>query len=666
MNKIHVLTPNEALKIAAGEVVERPVNIVKELLENSIDAGATAITLYLEKAGKQSMRIVDNGCGMSPDDARLCFAPHATSKITSLNDLESITTFGFRGEALASISAVSNVTLITRTPSSTNQLGIRINYTAGKLLKEEPIACPEGTDLTIADLFYNTPVRKKFLKQDSTELNQITALVNACCLSNPHITFKVFHDNKLVLNAPAVTQTKDRGGQLWDYAFADNLLSLEPIQPHPDYPFTLTGYISQPGYYRYGRDLFFFFVNNRWVKNNELAKALLKGYLNVLPQGRFPAAFIFITIDVSLVDINVHPKKEEVRFARPGIVEQLLTGAVKGTLEFFTTQKISTGSAINSLNLDLGLPSPLVLSLSKEASGSYDVTGRRGDIAFTQSHQAALHIDQPSFFVISDSDPGSKQSDTNTPQITEPTTIEIGHLQNKPFSNHTFNQISASSHPGHRSGIQDSPSSLDLQTSFSQPVPHDNLEGVIIGQLFSTYILIEHKDEFIMIDQHAAHERILYEEFAKNFDYKEGTALMFPEIVHLPEHQIKRVLEEQDFFARQGIIIEQFGQSELVVKTSPPKINNQSLKELILQAAAFIEEHESLEHEAFNKLLNEHMHSHMACKAAVKAGDVLSLQEMRQLIADLAKTEKRFICVHGRPTIWTLSRVVIEKHFKRT
>ncbi|MFA6527913.1 MAG: DNA mismatch repair endonuclease MutL, partial [Candidatus Babeliales bacterium] len=601
-------------------------------------AGSTAITLYLEKAGKQLLRIVDNGCGMSPDDAHLCFAPHATSKITSLNDLESISTFGFRGEALASIAAVSNVTLITRTDHT--NLGIRIDYTAGTLIKEEPCACPEGTDLTVADLFYNTPVRKKFLKQDATELNQITSLVNAFCLSNPQISFKIFHDTKLLLNAPAVAQAKDRGGQLWDFGFADNLLSINPIQQHPDYPFTLTGYISQPGYYRYGRDLLFFFVNNRWVKNNELAKALLKGYLNVLPQGRFPAAFIFITIDVALVDVNVHPKKEEVRFARPGIVEQIITAAVQGTLEQFTTQKISAS----------------------------------GDNVFMQYHEHSQnYINQRPSFVIPDSDQGSRQSAP---------TIEIGHLQQPHFApssvfpNQIFDQVLSPCHPGlppspelwraGRSGIQDFPSSFDQQTSFSEPTTTDNLEGTIIGQLFSTYILIQHNDEFIMVDQHAAHERILYEEFAKNFDYKEGTALMFPEIVKLQEHQVARVLKEQDFFARQGIIIEQFGQTELVIKTSPPRISNQSLKELIVHAATFIEEHEELEHVEFSRRLNEHMHSHMACKTAVKAGDVLSQKEMQKLITDLAKTEKRFICVHGRPTIWTLGRSVIEKHFKRT
>lgn len=660
MNKIKLLPPSEALKIAAGEVVERPANIVKELLENSIDAGATAITLYLEKAGKQSIRIVDNGCGMSPDDAQLCFAPHATSKITSLEDLESINTFGFRGEALASIAAISNVTLITRTASSTNQLGIRIEYTAGQLLKAEPVACPEGTDLTVANLFYNTPVRKKFLKQDTTELNQITALVNAFCLSNPQISFKVLHDNKLVLNAPAVAQGKDRGGQLWDFGFADNLVLLEPIQSHPDYPFVLNGYISQPGYYRYGRDLIFFFVNNRWVKNAELAKALLKGYLNVLPQGRFPAAFIFITIDVALVDVNVHPKKEEVRFARPGIVEQLLTASVQGTLEKFTTLKLTS----------MGTPAAhraMDSTDSRLRQGSDAQAPRVGVIeehnnTFTQHHQEPLYTGQPSSFAIAGYDPGFGQSDTNT----QPQTFEIGHLQHKPFPNHFFDQTSTPCHPELRSGIRDSTNLPDLQTSFSQLATTDNLEGTIIGQLFSTYILIEHHDEFIMVDQHAAHERILYEEFAKNFDYKEGTALMFPEIVKLPNHQIERILNEQAFFAHQGIILEQFGPAELVIKTSPPRINNQSLKELILQAAAFIEEHEALEHEEFSRKLNEHMHSHMACKAAVKAGDVLSHQEMQKLITDLAKTEKRFICVHGRPTIWTLNQSVIEKHFKRT
>lgn len=635
MNKIRILPPHEALKIAAGEVVERPANIVKELLENALDAGATTISLYLEKAGKELIRIVDNGCGMSPEDARLCFVPHATSKITSLDDLETIATFGFRGEALASIAAVSKVTLITRLSTETDLLGTRIAYTAGSILQEETVACPQGTDITIADLFYTTPVRKKFLKQDATELNQITALVNAFCLSNHHVHFKLFHDDKIIINAPAVTNVKDRCAQLWDYTLSEKLLDFTPIQPHPDYLFTMTGYISQPTYYRYGRDQIFLFVNNRWIKNSELTKALIKGYLQVLPQGRFPAGIIFINIDISRVDINVHPKKEEVRFIRPGIVEQQLAASVQQTLEQHTTSMLSFVKTQESRK-------PFFLS----PSGGYG----KQDLGTTQGNS----VNQ-----------GYQNQELSTYTSRQASPIEIGYIQARQsttFSNSSFRLEKTFHQPTFDTTFFEN---LNVQQTDFVTISSDELDGTIIGQLFATYILIEHRNELIMIDQHAAHERILYEESMEKFEHKEGVAMLFPEIITLPSGHIELILKEQDFFDHQGIKLERIGERELVIKTSPPRLNNQSIKELIEYAAVFIEEHEHLEQEIFRKELNEHIHSHMACKAAVKAGDVLSLKEMRDLITNLAKTNKRFICVHGRPTIWKIDRFSIEKNFKR-
>ena len=290
MNVIQLLPDVEAKKIAAGEVVERPASVVKELIENSLDAGATSISLYIEKSGKQLIRVVDNGCGMMPDDAAICFANHATSKVTSLDDLQRLCTFGFRGEALASISSVSKVTLETRYNKGEVQeeTGIKIEYVDGKVDSKQVVACSLGTDLQIKELFYNTPVRQKFLRQDETEWNQIQTLFYACCLGHLQIHFKLHRDGKMVLNAPPAQTLKDRVMQICGHNLGQNLTAMEGTPAKNGV--TVSGLISKHNFWRYGRQQIFFFVNGRWVKNSELSKALMKGYRNVLPPARFPAA----------------------------------------------------------------------------------------------------------------------------------------------------------------------------------------------------------------------------------------------------------------------------------------------------------------------------------------------------------------------------------------
>jgi len=277
MNIIKILPQEEAQKIAAGEVVERPASAVKELIENSIDSGATQITIYIEKAGKTLIRIIDNGSGMSHEDAMLCFHPHATSKLTSVDELNSINSFGFRGEALGSIASISKVDLTTK--QKNNNLGIKFNYINGIFSKEEAIACNVGTNLCIQELFYNTPARKKFLKSDETEWNKIESLINAFCLSHLNISFKLYKDNKLILNTPAVIELQDRVSQVFGHNFLSNLIPIKTITPL----IKIYGLISNHQFWNYNKNNIFFFVNNRFIKNSKLGSALIKGYLNVLP-----------------------------------------------------------------------------------------------------------------------------------------------------------------------------------------------------------------------------------------------------------------------------------------------------------------------------------------------------------------------------------------------
>jgi DNA mismatch repair protein MutL len=593
MNKIKVLPQDQAQKIAAGEVIERPANVVKELIENSIDAGSTQITLHIQQAGKQLIRIIDNGFGMSNQDAKVCFLSHATSKISRLEELETINSYGFRGEALASISAISKVKLTTRQPEDSS--GIQIEYEDGKLVSETTSACNVGTDIQINELFYNIPVRKKFLKQDETEWNQIQTLFQSFCLSHKQIHFKLYSDDKLVLNAPPVNSLQNRVTQIWDHNFSQNLLGSED---NSQSWIKIEGCISNHNFWRYNRNCIFFFVNKRWVKNPELSKGLLKGYLNVLPHDKFPAAFIFIEIDKTLIDINCHPKKEEVRFLKPVTVQNILHETVKKTLSENLSKQIMPNF-----------------------TGQNSVPYNTVEAGLTERLEPS-----PSFRTM--------------PNLFEPT----------PF-------YRAESNPELVSRVI-SESINKIQTPATSSYK-------IIGQLFKTYILIENQDNFVIIDQHAAHERIIYENMQKSFEFKQGTKLLFPEFLNFSEAQIESLLKFKDFFSNQGIEFEAIGKNDITVKTSPPAISKTSLKDLFTQAVEFIQDNESLDQEIFRKKLNEHMHSQIACKSAIKAGDPLGLVEIQKLIVDLDKCENRLICIHGRPTTWVISKLEIEKKFRR-
>lgn len=606
MGIIRILSDGEAKKIAAGEVVERPASVVKELVENSLDAGASKISLYIEKAGKSLIRVSDNGKGMLPVDARLCFENHATSKVRRLDDLEQIGSFGFRGEALAAISSVSEVCLQTRfgqAPEEQHETGVELKYIDGKFIEDQAIAMPVGTDIKIANLFYNTPVRKKFLKQDETEWNQIQNLFYSFCLSHTKIHFQLYRDNKMILNAPPVEQLRARVMQIWGHNFAQHLLDINTADQKN---FQISGLVSDHNFWRYGRQQIFLFVNGRWVKNAELSKALMKGYKNVLPPARFPAALLFISINKSLVDINVHPRKEEVRFVKPLSVANAVQSAVSSALEQVVSKQLHGVSPF----------SPVA-----ESTSPYET------------------------------DPQTTPPPSNNVSFESLPTKAFDHA---PVEEHCCEM------PSQEEVVASSP--FVEQESC---VAEQKSCGRIIGQLLQTYIVVENEDGLLLVDQHAAHERILYEKYLKNFEHKDGTRLLFPEIIKVTDAQMKAVLKVREFFEKQGIEIEQIGDDDLAIKTSPPKVQGHSLRELIFETIEFIEQNEHLDEEVFRKKLNEHVHSQLACKMAIKAGDKLSHEMMENIITQLLQVDNRFICVHGRPTTWSVSKLDLEKRFRR-
>ncbi|MDQ5890275.1 MAG: mismatch repair protein MutL [Candidatus Dependentiae bacterium] len=617
--KIHLLDPLQSQHIAAGEVIERPANIVKELIENSIDAGATLITVRIEKAGKQLITIADNGCGMSDVDAKHCFARHATSKLRTVEQLTTLTTFGFRGEALASIAAVGIVTLTTKEQTEP-LLGTQITYHHGILQETKEVACPAGTTIVIKDLFGSLPVRKTFLKQDETEWHQIQSVVNGIALTNLSIGFTLYKDGEAVLNAPAANSLKDRITQLWNHTLSAQLTPLIATSRG----ISVEGLISLPPYARYGKELIMFWVNNRLVKNSEITKAIAKGYLQSLPAGKYPAAFLSITLDPAQVDVNIHPRKEEVRFTKPGVVSSCIQEAVTAALNEAVTRRISAGS----------LPVP-----------STPPTGILPDPFGEPPAAPSPRPWQNSF----------------TNYTTDPTPPVITHARTdqQPVARHTPISFMP---PTHTAPVDSTP---EPRITHINPTVTLN-RCVIIGQLFSTYILIERDDELIIVDQHAAHERILYHQFTNQFTNKEGTQLLFPETITFETPQaVTSLCTVAEFFVSQGIAFAQTGPMHLTVTSAPPQLQKESLAHVLKDAADFIDTHDTLDREVFRQKLNEHVHSHLACKLAVKAGDRLDTQAMEQLVTQLLATPNRFMCIHGRPTMWPISRAELEKKFRR-
>ncbi len=604
MAKIKQLSTHEAQKIAAGQVVERPANIVKELLENALDAGADAISLYIEDGGKELIRIVDNGCGMDKDDAQLCFAKHATSKIASVDELTSLTTFGFRGEALASIAAVSKVTLLTKETDALE--GLKVIAQEGEITVE-PIGCPQGTDIIVRDLFYNVPARAKFLKKRETETRHIIQAIQSMAFAYPHLHLQLYVDGKQLFNCPSQETMIQRTAQLWDASTAKHMMPIEATRS--DKGISLCGAISNHQWFRYDRSGIFFLVNNRWVSNNGLSRALLKGYNNVIPSGRYPMAAISIMINPALIDVNTHPKKQEITFAHPRTIEQLIQETVRAALESHVSKQI------------------------------------KKDVSFYQPSQTM---------------PQSVESVSFTPAAFASDVKDISAFDDMPIPE-----------PRTEKSISFAPTT---QPSFvrpqetAQPMPiieTPEQMHAVIGQFAKTYILIEQEEGLYLVDQHAAHERILYEQFSKNFQDIPTINLMFPQLINCSQEDRTLIEPHLELFAQHGITIEPFSKEQLIIQSTPVHLKNAPLQEIVRTAIGWIKELQHVDTEQFHKTIHDKLRAQMACKAAVKAGDVLTLSQMQELMKDLHNSPNRFSCPHGRPTGWMLSLHDIEKTFRR-
>lgn len=598
MGKIKKLAPDEIQKIAAGEVVERPANIVKELIENSLDAGATAIAVYIENGGKTLIRIVDNGVGIARDDIDLALTHHATSKLTTVDELSSIKTFGFRGEALSSISSVSKMTFVTRDITVTEALQVIIE--ASQIKETCSVARDIGTDITVENLFFNVPARRKFLKSDETEWNAIYKVVHALALAHTSCGFKLFHNGRLIFQCHASDSLVNRIKILFETD------SMSSCVDGVGQDFVITGFISDLSVTRYDRSSIFIFANKRWIKNSKLTHAVIKGYSGTLPPARYPCGALFIEVDPEVVDINIHPRKEEVSFLHPRRIELVIESMIKKTLEkdisiALMPTKTSQIFTPPTLSVNAGLDSPHRLPLVSDNSFSCDAA-----VPHCAAHVQETVPTQQSFF-----------------------------------------------EPMHFAEENAGADVLCL------PGYH------LVGQLQQTYLMVETADSMILIDQHAAHERILYELFAKRFHEVAVISLMFPIIITCNQRECYFLEKHKVTLMRYGLNFEQCGANQYALAALPVVLHEKNIDDMIHEFLASCQMIDDEDSAVFTEKLHHALRAQMACKAAVKAGDILQVDQMKSLIDQLNTVENRFSCPHGRPTIWRINFSEIERKFKR-
>lgn len=625
MPKINVLAKEVYQLIAAGEVVERPSSVVKEMIENSVDAGAKNITVEIKNGGSTYIRITDDGCGISREDVKKVFVSHATSKIKESDDLDRIATLGFRGEAMASISAVARVQLLTRTPDA--EIGTRYEIAGGQELEIADAGCPVGTTIVVADLFYNTPARMKFLKKDVTEANAVAGVVERIAVSHPEISFRFIRDGKQALVTSGNGDLKSTVYSVFGRDFAQSLV---PV----DYEINnmrVSGFVTKPSMSRKSRGMQFFFINSRLVKSQTAMAALEQAYRNSIMVGRFPGCVLNIECNTSFVDVNVHPAKIEVRFANEKPVFELVYYGVKNAIEMLDTPKEASFSssrpAQTTVNgrIDFFKPQQeAVTQMQFKQEQSADDFWR---VASTSPVSKKPEYDE-------DLDSGAqKTARLDLEKITRPTAEE--KAENEPKAVEPFPK-------------KDSAQEVDIP------------DFRLVGEIFKTYIIIEMDGDCYMIDKHAAHERMNYEALKASTQIA-SQVLLTPEAVRLSREEYNVVISNLDLYSKCGFMIEDFGNSTVLVRECPSILDGEDVAGLVQETSAKLLEGKT---DITPEQMDWIFHS-TSCRAAVKAGDKTSPYEMELFVKKLLANPNIRYCPHGRPVMIKLSKYDIEKQFGR-
>jgi DNA mismatch repair protein MutL len=687
MGRIRILSDLVANQIAAGEVVERPASVVKELLENSLDAGATRIRIEVEAGGRKLIRIADNGHGMVRDDALLAFERHATSKLRTSDDLLSIATLGFRGEALPSIASVSRLLLETRVAEEPS--GTLVEIAGGNILRVEDAGLPVGTTITLRDLFFNTPARRKFLKSEQTELSHIAALVTHYALVHPTKHFELHSATQALLIAPAVANAADRLFQIFGKDTSNYMLPItaeldftrtglpEPppwkreadyTPPEPGY-LRITGFVSKPELQKLNRNSIYVFVNERLIRDRLILHSLNEAYRNILPPTSYPVVLLFLEMPPQEVDVNVHPAKTEVRFRQPSFVHDFIRDTVRTTLmqarpaaSFATALTSGPHGASSSLLIDVsplpGAPDPPVFDPTREPS-TFDVNADvnpGGSATNGNRHPDPERAEGERSLYFSE---GSETAQWD--QSTHPTQSPTFHLA-APIVPPSPGRFAFSGHSipvGYdqtESTNEAAPQQADTLTALSTLKP--------IGQLRDSFILATNEEGLWIIDQHVAHERILFEKVLRERETEQiqRQRLLMPLLIDLLPAQMITFAEIAEELDRNGFEAEPFGPRTLAVKAAPVGLEGTELEHLLEEVLAVPDRNQQTEN---SEARRRRIAASIACHAAIKINQALEPSKIDWLLTELAKTEHPTACPHGRPIALRYSYKDIQKAFQR-
>lgn len=645
MPEINILPKEVYQLISAGEVVERPSSVVKEMIENSVDAGAESITVEIRNGGSTYIRITDDGCGIARDQVKKVFISHATSKIKIQDDLDAIGTLGFRGEAMASISAVARVELLTRTAEE--EIGTRYEIAGGEEIDLSDAGCPLGTTIVVRDIFFNTPARMKFLKKDVVEGNAVAGIVDRMAISHPEISFRFIRDGKQTLITSGNGDLKSTIYSVFGREFSSSLIDVDYSVNN----MRVTGVVTKPSASRKSRAMQFFFINSRLVKSQTAMAALEQAYKNSIMVGRFPGCVLNIQCDTSFVDVNVHPAKIEVRFANERPVFELVYYGVKSAIEMGDTTK--------EVVFD---KKPVQQTQTGKLDFYQKDEDRPRQLEFKQK------INPNDFWnVINSVD--VKTTIPKEEQPVEQTTVSVksvviaesktdGETVSAPVKDNLYNsEVDAPTTPKifttENNVSQDNSGKTD-ETEFEIP------DFKLIGEAFKTYIIIEIDGSIYFIDKHAAHERMNYEKLKESTTIA-SQLLLTPVTVHLSKDEYTAVCENLDLYAKCGFRVEDFGSSTVLVRECPSILDDEDIEDLIVETAGKLLEGKT---DITPEQMDWIFHS-TSCRAAVKAGDYTSAYEQELFVKKLLAMPNIRYCPHGRPVMIKMSKYDIEKQFGR-
>ena len=643
MPKIIQLSPHIANLIAAGEVVERPASVVKELLENAVDAGATKVTVEIKDGGMTFLRVTDNGCGMNPEDARTAFLRHATSKLRTAEDLAAISTFGFRGEALAAVASVSRIDLMTKTADQ--MLGTSLRLDAGVITEESEVGCPDGTTIIVRDLFFNTPARMKFMKSDTYEGSRVAAAVQIQALAHPEVAITFLRDGKQQLSTPG---TGDLQAAVY-CVYGRELAGMIPVDSHWD-EYHVTGYISKPTDARPSRNLQTFFVNGRPVRSKIMIAAFEEAYRNQIMVGKFPACVLHLEVPAHMVDVNVHPAKTEVKFLQEKAVFDCIhygaLGALNKTpdrpqMQFKPAAKVEAPVRPAPQN-------PVPVAQKPAQAAKQEPFFRTMTTQEYKRFSSAL-VDPPQ--------PKPQAAMATVAKVTEELpllrqNVTLPKLPPAPAAP----KVTAPPPPVVEQIPIPEPEPEQTQLPMPQEIPWR-----MVGELYNSYIIVEQGEEAYLIDKHAAHERILFEKLKANQEKISSQVLLTPIPVRLPPAPAAELLTNRDMLEELGFELEEFGDNTLLLRQIPMDLSPDMAADAIETMASDLM---SGRREQKETVRDEILHT-VACKAAIKAGWVNDEAELLALVKKVMADESLKHCPHGRPICITLSKKQLEKQFKR-